>query len=283
MKRLLMLTTALLTLALTLSPVWAGGLQFVYKLKPGQTWTVNMAQQNTSTVMGEKDVNRSKNQIRYTVSAGPKKGWVTLTAKFLKNPGEESGLDMGKMTFTADMHASGELRNKKVTGSPAPPVGDMEGVPPEMKAMMEQSYKSMGEMWKETVFWFPEFPEGKLDIGDEFEMTQKMGTGGGGVMGAESVIKQVFTLEDVSSDLAYFSVRQRAVTKTAGMGSKTTTKTAGKGETIFDLKAGMWVEIVTRSQSSINMGSMPGMPGMPGMPSGEQTMQHMTKITVEQR
>ena len=282
MKRLLMLTAALLTLALTLSPVWAGGWPFAYKLKPGQTWTVTMAQQNTSNVMGQKDVNRNKHQIRYTVSAGPKKGWVTLTAKFLKSAGTESGMDMGKMTFTADMHTSGEFRNKKVTGSPAPPMGDMEGVPPEMKAMLAQSYQSMGEMWKETVFWFPEFPEGKLDLGDEFEMTQKMGSGGG-IMGVESVIKQVFTLEDVSDGLAYFSVRQRAVSKTAGMGSKTTTKTAGKGETIFDLKAGMWVEVVTLSQSSINMGSMPGMTGTPGMPSGEQKMQHMTKITVERR
>lgn len=282
MKRLLMLTTALLALALAQPPARAGGWPFAYKLKPGQSWTVTMAQQTTSSVMGEKDVTRSKHRIRYTVSAGPKKGWVSLTAKFIKNPGEESGMDMGKMTFTADMHASGELRNKKVTGSPAPPMGDMAGVPPEMKAMMAQSYQSMGEMWKASVFWFPEFPEGKLDIGDDFEMTQKMGSGAG-AMGMDAIIKQVFTLEDVSDGLAFFSVRERAVTKTAGMGSNTTTKTAGKGETIFDLTAGMWVEVVTRSQSSVNMGGMPGMSGMPGMPSGEQKMQHMTKITVERQ
>ncbi|MFH1985656.1 MAG: hypothetical protein ABIL58_27805 [Pseudomonadota bacterium] len=281
MKRPLMISTALLAFALTLCPVWAGGWPFAYKLKPGQTWNVTMAMQNTSTVMGEKDVNRSKHQIRYSVSAGAKKGWVTLTAKFLNNPLEDSGMDMGKMTFTADMHTTGELRNKKVTGSPAPPMGDMEGVPPEMKAMMEQSYKSMGEMWKETVFWFPEFPEGTLDIGDEFEMTQKMSTGG--AMGMDAVIKQVFTLEDVSDGLAYFSVHERAFTKTGGLGGKTTTKSAGKGETIFDLKEGMWVELVTRGQSTVNMGSVPGMSGMPGMPSGEQKMQHMTKITVERR
>ena len=272
---------AVVLLTLMAAPVQAGGWQFAYKLKPGQQWTATMSQQNTFTMMGEKQVNRSKNIIRYTVTGAGKPGWVGLTATLRQGAGQESGLDLGKMTFTADMHASGELRNKKANGAPAPPTGDMEGVPPEMKAMIAQSYQSMGDMWLESVFWFPEFPEEKLDIGDEFEMTQKVG--GGGPMGVSSIIKQVFTLEDVSDGLAYFSVRQRGLSKTTGMGSKTTTKTAGKGETIFDLKAGMWVEVVTRSQSSVNMGGMPGMSGMPGMPSGEQTMQHMTKITVERQ
>ena len=56
----------------------------------------------------------------------------------------------------------------------------LEDMPPEMKAMMEQSYQFMADAWKEMVFWFPEFPEEKLDIGDEFDMTRKMAGGGGG-------------------------------------------------------------------------------------------------------
>lgn len=281
MNRYRIIPLAALIILCLVPPAWAGGWQFVYKLKPGQTWTATMSNQSTMTMMGQKQVNRNKMVTRYAVTKGKKTGWVGLTGKIIKSAADGGGLDMGKMTFTADMHTSGELRNKQVTGSPAPPMGDMEGVPPEMKAMMAQSYQSMGDMWKEAVFWFPEFPEEKLDIGDEFEMTQKMGSSG--AMGVESVVKQVFTLEDVSDGLAYFSVRQRGVTKTAGMGTKTTTKTAGKGETIFDLRQGMWAEIVTKSQSTMNMGSIPGMAGVPGMTGGDQQMQHMTKITVERQ
>ena len=257
-------------------PALAGGWRFAYNLKPGQTWTATMNQQNTFDMMGQKQNDRRKTVIRYTVTKGTKSGWVGITAKIRQGAAGEGGPDLGKLTFTADMHTTGEIRNKRVTGSAAPPMPDTEGMPPEMKAMMVQSYQSIGEMWKEAVFWFPEFPEEKLDIGDEFEMTQKMGSGGG-AMGLESVIKQVFTLEDVSDGLAYFDVRQRAVTKTGGMGAKTDTKTAGKGETIFDLKEGMWVEVVTRSQSVVNMGAVPGMAG------GTQKMQHMTKIAIERR
>ncbi len=272
----------ILILSLIAAPAWAGGWKFAYNLKPGQNWTATMQQQSTMNMMGQKNVTRNKLLMRYKVTKGKKSGWVGLTGKIRSDAAAEGGMDLGKMTFTADMHASGEIRNKKVTGSPAPPMGDMEGMSPEMKAMMVQSYQSMGDMWLESVFWFPEFPEEKLDIGDEFEMTQKMGSSTA-AMGMNTVIKQVFTLEDVSDGLAYFSVRQRGVTKTDGIGAKTTTKTAGKGETIFDLKEGMWVEVVSQSQSTISMGGMAGMANMPGMPQGDQKMLHMTKIVVEKQ
>ena len=255
----------------------AGGWRFAYRLKPGQEWIVTQAGQTETNVMGQKQVNRNKTVIGYKISAGPKKGWVRLTARILSAAG---GIDLKKMTFTGDMHTSGEIRNKQVTGSAAPQMEGMEGMTPEMKAMMAQSYRFMADAWKEMVFWFPEFPEEKLDIGDEFDMTRKM-TGGGGAMGMTSVRKEVYTLEDVSDGLAYFSVKDRSVTQTqTAMGGETKTKTAGKGETVFDLKDGMWMDVVSRFKSATNMGAMAG---MPGAGSGTFESLHINKITVEQK
>jgi len=255
----------------------AGGWRFAYRLKPGQEWIVNHAGQTETNVMGQKQVHRNKTVIGYKISTGPKKGWVRLTAKILSAGG---GMDLKKMTFTGDMHTSGEIRNKQVTGSAAPQMEGMEGMTPEMKAMMAQSYRFMADAWKEMVFWFPEFPEEKLDIGDEFDMTRKM-AGGGGAMGMTSVRKEVYTLEDVSDGLAYFSVKDRSVTQTQGaMGGKAKTKTAGKGETVFDLQDGMWMDVVSRFKSATDMGAMPG---MPGAGSGKFESLHINKITVEQK
>lgn len=255
----------------------AGGWRFSYRLKPGQEWVVTHAGQTETNVMGQKQVHRNKTVIGYKVSAGPKKGWVRVTAKILSAAG---GMDLKKMTFTGDMHTSGEIRNKKVTGSAAPQMEGMEGMTPQMKAMMEQSYRFMADAWKEMVFWFPEFPEEKLDIGDEFDMTRKM-AGGGGAMGMTSVRKEIYTLEDVGDGLAYFSVKDRSVTQTQGaMGGGTKTKAAGKGETVFDLKDGMWMDVVSRFKSTTNMAAMTGMPGAGG---GKFESRHLNKITVEQK
>lgn len=272
MKRRWAAGAAILFVLVFAGSAFAGGWRFAYRLKPGQEWIVTHAGQTETNVMGQKQVNRNKTVIGYQVGAGPKKGWVRLTGKILSAAG---GMDLKKMTFTGDMHTSGEIRNKKVTGSAAP---QMEGMTPEMKAMMEQSFQFMADAWKEMVFWFPEFPEDKMDIGDEFEMKRKM-AGGGGAMGMTSVRKEVYTLEDVADGLAYFSVKDRSVTQIQGaMGSKTKTKTAGKGETVFDLKDGMWVEVVSRFKSATNMGAMTGMPGAGG---GNFETLHMNKITIE--
>ena len=255
----------------------AGGWRFSYRLKPGQEWIVTHAGQTETNVMGQKQVNRNKTVIGYQVSAGSKKGWVRVTAKILSAGG---GMDLKKMTFTGDMHTSGEIRNRQVTGSAAPRMDGMAGMTPEMKAMMAQSYRFMADAWKEMVFWFPEFPEEKLDIGDEFDMTRKM-AGGGGAMGMTSIRKEIYTLEDVSDGLAYFSVKDRSVSQMQGvMGGKTKTKSAGKGETVFDLKDGMWMEVVTRFKSATNMGAMAG---MPGAGDGNFESLHINKITVEQQ
>ena len=140
-----------------------------------------------------------------------------------------------------------------------------------MAAMYEQSSKMIAEAWKNAVFWFPELPEDGLEPGDEFEVTKKMGMGNEGMgMKMESVSKQVFTLDEVADGLAYFSVRERTITKSnATMGSKSDTKTAGKGEAVFDLKNGMWTDMTIKSHSNLNLGNIPGISDFPGtVPNG---------------
>ena len=43
------------------------------------------------------------------------------------------------------------------------------------------------------------------------------------------------------------------------MAGKTETKSVGKGEAIFDVNAGMWLELTEKSRVKISMGSIPGM------------------------
>jgi len=235
--------------------------------------------------MGNKDVNRTKSTIEYKVSIGPKKGWVTLTARIKSQSGsggEENngGMDLSKLQFAADMHQSGEIRNIQCSGSALPPLDSDEGeLPPGMAAMYEQSSKMIADAWKNGVFWFPELPENALAPGDEFEVTQKMGMGHESAgMQMESVSKQVFTLEEVREGLAYFSVRERTLTKsTTAMGGKSDTKTAGKGEAVFDLKEGIWTDLTTKSRSEVQLGNMPG------MGKGSQELNQITKIRMEKR
>jgi hypothetical protein len=246
------------------SPVLAGGCQLKYKLAPGQKWACNFASKNESNVMGQKNVNQSKMVYEYTVSKGPKHGWVTMTAQITsKGSGGQGQMDLSKLRFTADMHVvSGEIRNIHYTGNVMPDRGEeTEQMSPEMKKMMQDSYKMIPESYKNAVFWFPEVPEGKLEIGDEFDVQRKMGMGGSGSsMEVETVSKQVFTLEDVSKGLAYFSVKERSVTKSGGaMGGSSETKIAGKGNAIFDLEQGMWLELTEKSRAKVNLGRVPGM------------------------
>ena len=245
------------------APVVAGGCQLQYKLTPGQKWTCNFASKNESNVMGQKNVNQSKMIYEYTVSKGPKQEWVTMTARInSKGSGGQGQMDLGKLLFTADMHLSGEIRNINYTGNVMPDMGEgADQMSPQMKKMMEDSYKMIPEAYKNGVFWFPEVPEEKLEIGDEFDVQRKMGMGNSGSgMQVETVSKQVFTLEDVSQGLAYFSVKERSVTKTGGsMGGSSETKIAGKGNAIFDLQQGMWLELTEKSRAKVNLGGVPGM------------------------
>ena len=122
----------------------------------------------------------------------------------------------------------------------------------------------IADAWKNAVFWFPELPEEGLGPGDEFDITRKMGMGGSGMgMQSQTISKQVFTLEKVANGLAYFTVKDRSITRTKGMaGGKADTKTVGKGETVFDLGIGMWTDLTVKSRSKVNMSSIPGMSNM---------------------
>jgi hypothetical protein len=176
------------------------------------------------------------------------------------------------------MHKSGEMRNIKTSGDDKMSAQlNGEALSPEMAAMYKQSFQFMTDAWKASVFWFPEFPEDLLEPGDEFDMTQKFGMGGSGSgMNMKTVGKQVFTLEDVSEGLAYFSVKERSLTKSSGPGGgKTDTKTAGKGEAVFDLRQGMWIELTTKSRIKVNLGNMPG------MDAGSSETLNIHKVTME--
>ena len=253
-----------------------------YKLTTGQKWICIFSSKNESSFMGKKNINQSKHVYEYSVSKGSKKGWVKLKARIKPQKGSSAAgqMDLSKLRFTADVHSSGEIRNIQYSGNVMPDLGDnIAQMTPQMKEMIAQSYKMIPEAFKNAVFWFPEVPEDKLEIGDEFEVQRKMGMGGSGSgMQMESVSKQVFTLEDVSEELAYFSVKQRSVTKTggsAGAGSKT--KIAGKGEAVFDLKQGMWLELTEKSRAKVQIG------GLAGMGDQSQDMNIILKYEMEQK
>jgi len=132
----------------------AGPTLFQYKLAPNQVWIGSISSQTETTFMGKKDINRTKSIIEYRVSRGPKSGWVSLTAK-IKSQKSHSGqtglqMDLSKITFFADMHSSGDIRNIRHEGNPLPPPDP--SMPAEMKAMVAQSSKMIADAWKNAVF-----------------------------------------------------------------------------------------------------------------------------------
>ena len=242
-------------------------------------WKATIGSQCKSEFMGRKDVHRTRHVIEYKVLKASRPGWVTLTARIVSSSQEAGGpMDPSLMRFQADMHKSGEIRNIRTSGADQMP-SQMGGqdLPPEMAAMYKQSFQVMVDAWKASVFWFPEFPEETMAPGDEFDMTQKTNMGGYGAgMNMKTVSKQVFTLEEVREGLAYFSVKERSLTKSSGPGGgETRTKTAGKGEAIFDLREGMWVEMTTKSRIKVKLGNIPG------MGSSASEMLNIHKITME--
>ncbi|MGD8369123.1 MAG: hypothetical protein PVG78_15905, partial [Desulfobacterales bacterium] len=275
MKRFCVL---LLTLGLMVAgenPASAGSARMAYGWAPGQVWTAALSSQSETAFMGKKDLHRSKTVIEYRVTKGPKNNWVSLAARIVsqQTPGAQGGgqMDLSGITFYADMHRSGELRNIRFEGSALPP--GAEDMPAQMKAMMAESSKMIADAWKPAVFWFPELPEEALSPGDEFEVQRKMGMGSAAMgMQSQTVSKQVFTLEEISAGLAYFTVRERSVTRTEGLaGGRADTKTASRGETVFDLKTGMWVDMVVKSKSNV------GMTGMAGMGDSNQDVANVSK------
>ena len=264
---------------------FAGSYGLKYKLAPGQRWIAKMLSQSETTFMGNKNVTKTKTIIEYKVTKGPKKGWVSLLAR-IKSQKNEAGeniadrMGLPGIKFMADMHSSGEIRNIHHEGSMQIPGGtNTDDLPPEMAAMMQQSANFMAEVWKNAVFWFPEFPEDRLEPGDEFEVTKKTGAGSeGAALQTQTLTKQVFTLEDVSDGLAYFSVKERSLTKTKGvMGGKSDTKSLGKSKAVFDLQEGMWVEFATKYRSEVKFG------GAPPMGQSASEVLNITKYEMEKQ
>lgn len=265
MKRILLIAGVVLALA---SPaVFAAPFSFVYKLKPGKKYVTTMSSQTETNFMDKKSVSRSRTVIEYKIAAGKKKDWVSVIAR-IRSQKDESGQDTGQamgiyqVTYSADMHSSGEIRNIKYTGAKLSPEMEeqIKTLPPETATLVRQSANYMAEVWKESIFWFPEFTENRLRIGEEFEVTKKSASGSPGyVSQTQFQSKQVFTLDSVLSDLAYFSVEERSLLKSGGaMGSQADVKSLGKSKAVFDLKEGIWIELVSKYRSQVQFSGMPG-------------------------
>ena len=237
----------------------------VYKMKPGQLWQADAASQFKSTGgVGDDSASQSSYTVRYRIMKGDKRDWVKIEGRIVKHSAQsEGGMDYSKLTYTADMHSSGELRNIKHSGSAMPPIPEeqLAAMPAQYADMMRQSGDMVARAMQMGVFWFPEVPEDRLSVGDVFETVQKSDLGSGPMMQSQTVVKTEYTLEEVSQGLAYFSVRTRAQTKSGGMGGSMDSKTAGKADAIFDLEQGMWVEMTMKSQTSSSYAGMGGMAG----------------------
>jgi hypothetical protein len=265
MKKIILIAGMLIALAS--SDVSAGAVVFGYKFKPGKKYVTIMSSQTETNFMGNKSINRSRTVIEYKVTPGVKKDWMVLVAR-IRSQKDDSGKDTGQMTgiyqveYRADMHVSGELRNTQYTGAKLSPELEEQAknLPPETAALLMQSANFIAEQWKDSIFWFPEFTENKLNIGDEFEVTKKSTNGGAGFgMQNQFQTKQVFTLESVQKGLAEFSVEERSLLKSGGaMGSQSEVKSLGKSQAVFDLKEGIWIELISKFRSAVQFSGGPG-------------------------
>jgi len=144
---------------------------------------------------------------------------------------------------------------------------------PQEKSALLQSNKIMAESLKPSVFWFPELREEALQPGDEFEDKRSHGFKDPN-MASSTQTRKVFVLEDISVGLAYFSTKERHATKMSTMGGAMDGSSTGKGEIIFDLKEGMWIELTTQSKMKFSGAMMGG---------GEGQEMLMTEKVVLQR
>ncbi len=237
----------------------AAGHAFHYRFSPGETFTARQVSEVRTELMDQKSVSRTEQTIQYQVAAGPRAGWVTITARVISmatrsgdEPTRKQNVYQG-MVFKANVHRTGELRDYSFSG------GD-----PQLAAFV-------GPLMKAAVFMFPELPE-RLAPGDDFDVTTKLETGGGeampGMASFSGATRMTYTLDEVRKGLAYFTVQQRATVKAAGM----EVKDAGKGSAVFDLKDGMWLELETRSVSRTEGGMGAG-----------ATVAQVSKSTFERR
>lgn len=254
-------------------PAMAGGHRFSYKLNPGQQWIATSVDRSESHFMDKPKVSQHQRRFGYTIKKGAKAGWVKIEGRIMKSAKDQAATMLADARFFADMHRSGELRRQRVEVPPPPPLPNQSELPPQLVAMQAQSNQYMADMFKQAVFWFPEFPEEALAPGDEFEMVRKTNSSmGQGAMAIQAATKEIFILEEVVDGLAYFSVKAKSMSKMTGpAGAPADTATMGKGEAIFDMKLGMWVEMTIKTKANVQLGSG----------SGPMSSLNISKITME--
>ena len=264
MKRLLCL---FLAFTLTPSLVIAGGVRLRYGFTPGQKWECIRKTQMIFKSMGGNHVERKNHTILYTVAKGPKKNWVRLTAQYTNPPPRtpENQFTLGRydLVFSADVHKSGNISNIQVQGTDK--ANNDPSIPPQHKKVMVQNNKELAQILKPEVFWFPELPEHPLEPGDEFEEKRTHDIKNLNMTG-QSKTRTVFALYDVSEGLAYFETKTRHTSKVKTPGGKMDYGSSGKGDIIFDLNKGMWIELVNKWKTNY---------------SGDMEMMSISKITME--
>ncbi len=258
MKRALICLTSMCLLISWAGAARAKKARLSYNLVPGQVWVMNMTDHSVMETSGRRFVFNTITTIEYRVAKGPKSDWVSLTARilYIGYAGQKLGIeeDMAGISFYADMYKNGEIRNIRHEVGALPPRAkdmtpqDKEGLSRSLEAQAKDRERGRG------VFWFPVLPETPLAIGDEFEDLRKMKAGGAEAPETQTVSKGVFTLEEVSDGLAHFTVRERTVQKGSGVEAKSHTNIATKGDAVFDLKAGMWVDLVEKSKIKMTGG-----------------------------
>jgi hypothetical protein len=251
MKRYLLMGVSLVMTLWAPMPALSGAVTLHYGFVPGQQWECTRMTHMEFMVMGKKEINRKKDTLLYVVTKGAKKGWVHLTARYINPPpkSEENQYALGQydLTFSADVHSSGDTRNIRVEGMEKPMADTT--LEPQAKTAMVQTNRMLAQSLQPAVFWFPELTEEALQAGDEFEEKRTQGIKDPN-MAYTSKTRKVFVLEEVSHGLAYFSTKERHAGKTSTAMGAAEYGMSGKGESIFDLKAGMWMEFVTRYKIS---------------------------------
>lgn len=244
-------------LAVSLSQA-AAGHKLAYKLKPNQHWIKTDRHETHSEAMGFKTVSRHTTVIKYHIKPGKKTGWVVLEGSIVSNttqmddqPPQDFGVLQG-IKYSANVHTSGDTRQIEVSGG-------------------DKATRLSADAHKVSVFWFPDLPEDPLLPGDEFDWKQNMAIKDPGGMSITVATKWRFLLEDVDQGLAYFSIQSQSKTQTQAAMGTASMPSVNKGEGIFDLKEGMWVE--WRLKGKMDMSAIPGVGAMKAFTVNKMTME----------
>jgi hypothetical protein len=261
-----MMNTRKVFITLLLSVVWfaisdaqaATGHRLAYQFKPNQQWIKTDLYETHSEAMGFKTVTRNTTVVKYQIQPAKKKGWVTLEGSIASNttqmddqPPQDLGVLRG-IKYTADVHTTGDTRQIAISG------GDNDAA------------RLSAEAHKVSVFWFPELPEDALQPGDEFEWVQNMAIKDPSGMSITVATKWSFVLDEVEKGLAYFSITSRSKTQMQSAMGGAAMPSINKGEGIFDLNEGMWIE--WRLKGKMDMSTIPGVGEMKAFIVNKMTM-----------